>query len=853
MGFQKSKWVEIGFTAAPVKQRGRRVSYVDAAQISTAAARGCKGCPLDHAKLQHPKMLPTGSDKADIYILGEAPGADEDEQGEQFVGQAGRTLRKALPAEWKRIRWNNTIRCRPPANREPATLEIECCRHLQVEDIERVKPKLILTFGNVPLRWLLGQDKITAWRGRCVPVRVGRHACWAMPMLHPSYINRARHQTKGAAIEEVFQRDLQEAAALLPDLPAPIVEDPADKDEGLIYPSTLKEVVLALEESATWPDRAIDIETKGLRPYAEGSKILSIALSNYERTYAFALRHREATWSDSDLRVIESHLSLSLMNGRPLIAQNSKFEIEWFVHRYGKELAFECDWQDTMAQAYVLDEREGGKGLEALTLMHLGMNTKLLDEINVAHLDTEPLSKVLPYNGHDAKYEYMLYHVQAERLAEQGLEEVYAAHNARAAPIAIAQNLGVDISPAAAVQLDREFKQKVRDAEEAIAKDKDVAAFKIKHGRFNPASPKDMIDLFYRTLHFNECKVDDKKFSTDESVLSQIKHPAAKLVLRSRQMKKLHGYVTPLLSGSDTVVWPDGKIHTNYNHNRTSTSRLSSDDPNLQNLPIRSAEGKRIRSAFVAPAGQWFVSFDYGQIEFRVIGMATQDKVVCDACWSGYDVHGEWAEKIAHAYPRVIGGKRFLKDKAAMKAFRTEIKNAWTFPLFYGSVRESVENNLRVPRGTLIRLHDEFWDMFEGVHNWQEKMRRFYREHGYVEMLTGRRRHGPLGPNEIINSPIQGTASEIVIDTSVDIDRMAYETKREYLYWRMNIHDDLTFFLPDAKLEECVEIIGARMVSRQHAYDFVNVPLIVEVKAGPNWAEQEEIGVFKSTDYGHKR
>jgi uracil-DNA glycosylase family 4 len=854
------KWdILVEKKAPPAKAaRGRIREAKQESQIATLAARGCKGCTLNNASLRHPKMLPTGPADADVYILGEAPGADEDEQGEQFVGKAGRTLRRALPSQWDgRIRLNNTIRCRPPGNREPSALEVACCKRLQVEDIERTKPKLLLAVGGVPTEWLVGSSiKITAWRGRFMPVQVGKHKCWAAPMYHPSYVNYSGNQSNGEAIRHVFEHDFDVAAAKLPTLPEPHVEDPADKDVGVHCLTTLGAVLDALADVAMWPDYAIDIETKGLRPYGKDARILSVAVSNYECTYSWLVEHREAAWDPRALKKIKDGLAdLLLQNQQQVIAHNSKFEIEWLLHCYGFAVAFEVDWQDTMAQAYVLDEREGAKALEALSLLHLGMDVKQLSKVDAANLDQEPAADVLSYNAYDAKYEYLLYHVLAQQLEQEGLADVYARHNARASVIAVAQSLGLHVDQALATALEKDFADKAKEADAAILADPDVAAYVAKHGKFNHDSSKDMVGLFYRTLHFKECVVGENKYSTDESVLAQIKHPVAELVLRSRQVKKLHGtYTVPLVATSKkTVIWPDGKVHTNLNHNRTGTGRLSSDDPNLQNLPVRTEEGKRIRGVFAAPSGHWFVSFDYGQIEFRVIGMASRDKVLCDSCWDGYDVHGEWAEKIAYVWPAVVGGKRYLKDKAALKKFRTSIKNGWTFPLFYGSAQKSVEDNLQVPRGKLARLYNEFWDMFGGVHGWQDKTVKFYHRNAYVETLTRRRRHGPLKYNEIINTPIQGTASDIVVDASVDLADLAYSTERDHLYWRLNVHDELDFLLPDNALEESIDTIGRLMVSRHETYSFVNVPLIVEVKVGHSWSTQEEVAVFTSKDYGHTR
>lgn len=858
----------MGFWAVPRPQpkiattRGRQPlsrRSSDLAQLERLASKGCASCPLDKARLQHPKMLATGPKRADVYILGEAPGADEDETGIQFVGKSGKLLRESLPnkAE-KQIRWNNVINCRPPGNREPAPLEVACCRQRQVADIELVKPKLILGFGGVPLRWFTGQDKITTWRGRLMPVRVGSHSCWFAPIFHPSYVSRAKRGAKGQEIEQTFYMDIDNAFAALEDLPEPHVEDAADSDVGLECIVVYKVLMERLAEAMMWSDFAIDIETNGLRPHRTDPKILSVAISNYDKTFSWPMQHRDATWTASQKKDIDQALKLLILGRKP-IAHNSKFEQEWLSHFYGDEIVFEADWQDTMAQAYVLDEREGTKSLEFCTMSRLGINVKSLSKINAQRLEFEPFSRLLPYNGYDSKYTYLLYYVQQELVEKQGQLDVYKMCNSRAGPLAIAERRGVMPDPKAILELNREYQKRVKVAEAEIQENRDVKEFNRKHGRFNPASSgKDLPQLFHKQLGCAECKVRDKRpgheseyrISTDESVLSQIDRPIAKLILNLRGIKKsLSTYIAPF-SPEGGAIWPDKLIHANFHHLLTSTTRLSCSDPNLQNFPIR--KEKHIRAIIRAPEGYWLVSFDFGQIEARVIAMASLDEFLVKALWEGYDVHMEWAERVSRAYPRVVGGKKFLHDKEAMKEFRQTIKNGWVFPLFFGSAIEGVADTIQVPRNVLVPIYDEFWDTFEGVHVWQEQLKKEYRQLGYVAKLTGGRRHAPMGLNELINSPIQGTAADIVNEAFVRLSRRAYEEDKPQLQFVMQIHDDLTMYILDKLLEETMDDIAREMV-RVDMFPFVNVPLTVEVSVGSNWANKEEVEKYSSVQFGHKR
>jgi len=239
-----------------------------------------------------------------------------------------------------------------------------------------------------------------------------------------------------------------------------------------------------------------------------------------------------------------------------------------------------------------------------------------------------------------------------------------------------------------------------------------------------------------------------------------------------------------------------------------------------------------------------FVEADYGQIEARVIAMASRDRVFTKALWDRYDVHMDWAERIAYAYPDRVGGKKNLTDKKVMKTFRGDVKNQWVFPLFFGATLYKVSNELGIPDEYLKDLYEEFWRTFEGVKSYQERMQREYKKNGYVECLTGRRRRAPLSYNQLINSPIQGTASDIVVD---GMNRLSEMEVWDYQA-NLNIHDSLTFILDEDELEEHTEVIVKEMLGCK--FPFINVPLTVEVSIGTeNWQVMEEMGTFSSDEW----
>lgn len=258
----------------------------------------------------------------------------------------------------------------------------------------------------------------------------------------------------------------------------------------------------------------------------------------------------------------------------------------------------------------------------------------------------------------------------------------------------------------------------------------------------------------------------------------------------------------------------------------------------MQNYPKR--KNVHLRRMFVAPPGHKLIAADYGQIEARLIGCASQDEFLCHALYTGYDIHMEWAKRYLELFPD--GCKRLgVKD---LKGVRSEIKNMLVFPLFYGAQAPSVSASLKIKEAEGRDLFQEFWERFGGVKKWQERLRAFYEKFGFVETPGGRRRHGPLSFNEICNSPIQGGASDIVVDGMNRLSEIARAEDKPWLQPALNIHDDLTFWVPDEVVEESIERIVIEMLNC--SFKWVTVPLSVEVSFGENWADMKPIGTFES-------
>lgn len=848
------------FTPTGAEARGKKGAPKKTIRVTAAEQKllTCAQCPLDKADLVHPKMPPTGAKDPALYFMGEAPGKAEDETGEQFVGSSGQLIRDRIPSVWnKSIRWNNTLRCRPPGNRDPDPLESACCRRLQVEDIEATAPAVIVGFGNVPLQWLLGPGRaIGNWRGRRMPVKVGNHVCWFYPMLHPAFMLHNRDKRKDEAIRRCFDRDLARMFAEVADLPEPHVEAPGDVFRNIEVLTEYGADGLARIEghllyNLREVDHGLDIETNGLRPYRKDRKILTVAAGTYDATFAFPWQHPEARWTPRELKRIEEMVYEYLMTSGRKWAHEAKFEQEWFHAYYGPDVIYKADWGDTLGQAHTLDERPA-KELDELTQLHFGIRLKDFSDVDVKNMEAEPLAKILPYNGGDAKYCHGLSVVQGELLAaDPKLEAMYARLHSATPALVRMQAKGVVRNMPAIIQLDKDLDKLAISIDKQILAHKDVKAFVAAHGKFNPASNPDLVKFFRDFLKVPHPYARRKQqgYSCDEEALSKMRNGVAKLILERRGVNKNRDYVTPLFDARDGIprgkhVHDDGLVHSSYSQYRTVTGRLASSDPNQQNYPRR--KNKEIRRVIGCPPGHKFLAFDYGQLEARVVAAISGDKVLTAEIFNGQDIHGDWTDKI---------GGRFMpaQVKDNRKKVRDGIKQYWTFANFYGNVLEAVAHDLSEEFGVTISprdlapFFDEFWERYAGVYGWQETVMNGYWATGYVETAFGQRRHEPMNRNEIINHPIQGTAGPLVIDAQQRLSFISLEQDVPPLQPIMNIHDDLSFYLPVDGMDDLIEFIAREMILTP--FDFITVPLSVEVSMGDNWADKEEIATFTTKDF----
>lgn len=857
-----------------IPKRGRKAPS-KTMPLEMARLHGCDVCPLKTSKAKHPDLKPKGSETPLLYFLADQPELEDDASGDVFSGTLAKALLDATVHEEDEefLRFNTLVRTRPPSGREPTEFEVECCRLSIEQDIEKSKPVVVVALGTSVFNWfkITGNfDKcaktVNAWRGRLIPYTIGKHSFWIMVTFDSKFVESkqryiASGKNKGKPLPNEFKniqiKDVEKAfefaesvyysSTSTESIPPPTPLDDKDILKGIEYTTgnrSDKEITKIqgwLNSLLKEPYIGIDIETDGFRPFRHTSYLYTVAVGTKEKTYSFPLEW-DKCWTASQEKKVKKIFFNFLKNYKGVkIAHNLKFEQEWLADRYGTDILTETLWDDTMAQAYTLDERRGMLSLDVLVFLHFGFYLKKFSDVDRSRIGDYPPERIVKYNALDTKWTHALYlKLEKELLQHKELISVHDHLIEETITLSKIQLRGLDVDWKKHAQWKRKLTTISESVEQDIQAMEDVRAFVKKTRKpFQTTSPEQVGD-FLDFLGIDHTK--NGKKSTDESVLESIEHPIAEKILELRgALKKLSTYIEPLTDLADNKT---GRIHTNFNPYYTTSGRLSSDNPNMQNWPSR--KGKEIReliAAWLKHNGYddwWMICADYGQIEARILGCASQDATFCEALWNDYDIHMEWAVRIAEQYPAVVGGEEFLKDQQALKKFRGYVKNQWVFPAFYGSSPNSISKAMGIPKEIVFGLFEDFWKDFSDIKKWQKWVVNFYERHGYVESMTGRRRHGPLGYNEIINMPIQSSASDICTNAMSRLDREGIEVV-------LNIHDDVTSMVRDDRLEEEIDMIAEIMCDVP--YPWINVPITVELSAGKDWFHQEEIDVFKSTDF----
>jgi DNA polymerase-1 len=483
---------------------------------------------------------------------------------------------------------------------------------------------------------------------------------------------------------------------------------------------------------------------------------------------------------------------------------------------------------DTMLESYVLDS--GGRhGLDDLALNHLGVRTITFEDVagkgaRQVSFDKVPVDAASRYAAEDADMALQVHAALWPRLAADGaLRRVYEDLELPLTPVLSRMEL------AGALVDTRVLAQQGAELAAAIAANIE-RAHALAGVVFNLDSPKQLQEILYERLGLPpQRRTPGGQPSTAEPVLAELAHDyeLPRVILAYRAAAKLKSTYTdrlPLQIDATT-----GRIHTCYHQAVTLTGRLSSSDPNLQNIPIRTPEGRRIRRAFVAPPGRCLLAADYSQIELRIMAHLSGDVALCDVLAQGGDVHRATAAEVFGVSPEAVSDDQRRSAKTI------------NFGLIYGMSAFGLARNLGIPRHLAGEYIERYFTRYPGVRAYMEETRRSAREHGYVETLFGRRLQIPEiraaslqrrqgAERTAINAPMQGSAADIIKRAMIDVDAWL---RGGTLDARMilQVHDELVF---EVALDD-VEAVTAGVRERMVAAASLDVPLVVDIGTGANW------------------
>ena len=576
----------------------------------------------------------------------------------------------------------------------------------------------------------------------------------------------------------------------------------------------------------TAPLTALDTETDSLDPMRARIVGLSFATEPGRAAYVPLAHDYQGAPDQLPLAEVLARCQPWLEDaGAAKVGQNVKYDMHVLANH---GITVRGYLHDTLLQSYVL-EAHRPHSLESLADRHLGRSGLSYEQLCGKGANQIPFSQVdvsqaTTYSGEDSEMCMQVHQTLWPQVqAEAGLRRVYESIEMPvSALLARIERHGVLIDAQVLAAQSREL------AERMVALERE--AYELAGQPFNLGSPKQIGEILFGRLGLPvKKKTASGAPSTDEEVLQELAadYPLPAKLLEHRSLAKLKGTYTdklPLMVNPAT-----GRVHTNYAQAVAVTGRLSSNDPNLQNIPIRTPEGRRVREAFIAPPGHRIVSADYSQIELRIMAHISGDPGLTKAFAEGMDVH------------RATAGEVFGIEPASVSPEQRRYAKTINFGLIYGMGAFGLAQSLGIDQKAARNYIDRYFERFAGVRRYMEETRQSARQRGYVETLFGRRIYlpeinGGNGPRkagaerQAINAPMQGTAADLIKLAMIAVQG-AIDTEERATRMVMQVHDELVLEVPEAELAWAREAVPRLMAGVAS----LSVPLLAEVGVGANW------------------
>ncbi len=515
------------------------------------------------------------------------------------------------------------------------------------------------------------------------------------------------------------------------------------------------------------------------------------------------------------------------------VAQNLKYDY-LVMKRHGITLQ---SFDDTMLMSYVLDAGKGNHGMDGLSEKWLGHTPIPYKDVagsgkSSVTFDLVDIDRATAYAAEDADVTLRLWLVLKPRLAAEGLTRIYERLERPLVPVlAHMEERGITVDRQILSRLSGELAQKAAAAEDEV--------YELAGERFNIGSPKQLGDILFGRMGLpGGSKTKTGQWSTSAQVLEDLAAEGAPLprkIVDWRQLTKLKSTYTDALPG---YIHPETKrVHTGYSLASTTTGRLSSSEPNLQNIPVRTAEGRKIRTAFISTPGHKLLSADYSQIELRVLAHVAEIPQLRQAFADGVDIHAMTASEM-FGVP-VEGMPSDVRRRA----------KAINFGIIYGISAFGLANQLGIERSEAGEYIKKYFERFPGIKDYMESTKAFARDKGYVETIFGRRAHYPeirssnpsmraFNERAAINAPIQGSAADIIRRAMIQIEpALAAAGLSERVRMLLQVHDELIFEVEDEAVDVAMPVIVDIMENAAMPAVSMRVPLKVDARAAHSWDE----------------
>ncbi len=830
----------------------------------------CDGCPLKGS----PGPVPASGTPGGLVIVGEAPGREEITQKQPFVGRSGQLLRQTLHLLGDPPTFiTNAVLCYPGQGVAPSAQAIKACSQRLWDDFSRAQPKVLLLLGNTAIKAVFPDERSGILRLRGSLLYSEALRVYAIPTLHPAAVLRVPRQFRA------FAKDIEKACATLhtpPTLPSrpqtlritspvelaavcsslrdwisqenqqashgvstreslgtmedlPVVTGPTGRSSigaessnlsggGYYHRAPGPSPTFSPKVSGGFLPPAqgyavVDIETSGVDPLVD--RILRIGLLVHPSQ---ALIIYPTAWAGCG----RWQLKALLEDGR----------ICWVGHNGGLfdsqflKTHLGIDWRprfDTMLAHYSLDEESQTHSLKQLAVDYF--NAPLYREALVKHQQSTDIKfAALPddlldeYLSWDLLFTWLLVPRLSEEMEREGVRKV---HDDLLVPASLAlrdvELRGILVDQEYLVRVGSDLKKDKEGRVKAIQGEYNVPGF-------NPNSPKQVAELLYQRARVPA----PPGGSTAREYLEKIDHPLVKEILEIRTIERL---ISTYINGILKRVAPDGRIRTDFLLHRSSTGRLASSNPNLQNIPI--LYGPQIRDAFIATPGWELLEADYSQLELRVAAWYSGDEALCEAYRTGQDIH------------TLVASEIYKKPPEEVTKLERYMAKYVDFGILYGRGPKTLAEQLNCSVEEASLYIDRFFERFWGIYQWLQEQRRLARERGYVETPLGRRRRFSLITDDNLidvehqagNSPIQSLASDLCLSALIRLnDRLDPDVARVLL----TVHDSILFEVRTGSLSEVVPIVRYEM-SENLPIDGRGIPFEVELAVGERWGSLKEL------------